>query len=162
MVFFSYLIVILSSPFMAVLTRSGGGCPHQFLLHICPSGPLHLHILLPLPLPHNLSPHNSLLSITLTLPLHICPPCATISISFSLPLPLPHHLLPTHERTPLTIALPYNLCTPSAHLSLSLPLHLPHPPYLSQRLPCCHSYTNMIQIIQCVQLLIPLVSIYLL
>ena len=148
MVFFSHLILLLSSPFLAVLTRSRRGCSHQFMLHIRPSGPLHLHIRLPLPLPHNLIPHQSLLSITLNIPLHICPPCATLSISFYLPLSLPHHLLPSHEPIPLTIALPHNLFTPSAHLSLSIPLHLPHSPYLPQRLPRCHSYTNMIQLIQ--------------
>ena len=148
MVSFSYLIWLLSFPFMDVLTRSGGGCPYQFLLHIRPSGTLHLHIRLPLSLPHNLSPHHSLLSITLNIPLRICPPCATLSISFYLPLSLPHHLLPSHELIPITINLPHNLSTPIAHLSLYLPLHLPHPPYLSQRLPRCHSYMNMIQIMQ--------------
>ena len=147
---------------MAVLTRSGGGCPHQFMLHIRPSGPLQLHIRLPLTLPHNLSPHHSLLSITIILPLHISPPCATPSIYFSFPLSLPHHLLTNHEHIHFTVAIQHNLCTPSAHRSLSLPLHLPHSPYLSQCLLHCHSYTNMIQIIQCILLLIPLVSVYLL
>ena len=149
-VFFSHLILLLSSPFMAVLTRSGGGCLHQFMLHIRPSGTLHLHIRLPLPLPHNLSSHHSLLSITLPLPLHIFPPCAPLYISISLPLPLLHHLLPTHEPIPLAIDLPHNPCPPSAHLSISLPLHLPQPPYLPQHLPRCHLYKNMIKIIQCI------------
>ena len=46
---------------MDVLTGSGEGYTHQFLLHVFPYHPLHLCIHLPLPLPHNIStPHASL------------------------------------------------------------------------------------------------------
>ena len=150
MVLFSYLLLLLYFPFMEVLTWSGGGCPHQFLLHIRPSGPLHLHIRLPLPLSHNLIPRHSFLYLPLHIPLHLFTPCVTLSISISLPLTLPNRLLYTHEPIPLTLYLLHNICPPSAHLSISLPFHLPQPPYLSQRLPRCHSYTNTIQIIQCI------------
>ena len=159
-VLFSYLRVLLSLPFMERLTGPGGGCPCQFLLHICPFHPLHLHIRLFLPLPHNLSPHNALLSFPLPLPHHLCPPRAPLSIY--LPLPLPLHILPPHATLSLTTALPHNLLPFLAPLYISLPLHFTQPPCLFQNFPRFHSYPKMIQIIQYIYLLLMLVYVSLL
>ena len=49
-VFFSYLQLLLSQPFLNVLTGSVGGCNCQFLLHFRPSRPLQICV--PLPLLH--------------------------------------------------------------------------------------------------------------
>ena len=128
----------------------GGICPCQFLLPILPSRPLHLYILLPLPLTHNLICRNSLLSIPLPLPCHLCHPRAHLSLPLPIPLPIPYHICPPRAPLSIPVALPHNLCPPRALLSLSLPLNIPHPPCLSQRLPRCHSYPNMSQIIKCI------------
>ena len=146
MVFFSYLRVLIYLQFLAVLTGLGGGSPPQFIFHIHPYRPLHLHIRLLLPLPHNISPHCSLFSLPLPLPHHLCSPHAPLSIS--IPLPLPHYIFPPHAPLSLSLALPNHLHPPLEPLYLSLPIHLPHPPCLSQSLPHCHSYTNMRKRIQ--------------
>ena len=109
MVFFSYLQLLLSLPFLSVLTGSEGGRPCYFILHVSPFHPIHLR----LPLPHNIRPTCTHLSLPphIPLPHHVFPPSAPLS----LPLPLPHHLrlpLPRHIRP---------LCVP---LSISLPLYL--------------------------------------
>ena len=144
---FSYLRVLLSLPFMATLTGSGG-VPCQFQINIFPSHPLHILIRLPLHIPHNLIPHHALISLPLPLPRHIFPPREPLSID--IPLPLPCNLCPPRTPLSLPLALPRHLCTPCAPLSIYIPLHIPHPPCLSQRFPCCHSYLNMSQIIQCI------------
>ena len=130
-VLFSYLTVPLPPQFLDVLTRLGVDCPRHFLLNIRPPLSLHLHIRIPLPLPR-----------------HLCPPHATLSIY--LPLTIPHHLCPTHAPLSLPLDISHHLHPPRSLLSLYITLHLPHPSFLPQRLPCCHSYPNTIQIIQCI------------
>ena len=131
LVLFSYPRVILSLPFRSTLTGLGGGCPRQFLLHICTSYPLHLHIRLPLPFT-----------------CHICPPREPLSLY--LPFPLPHNISPPRAPISIPLALPCHLGTHCAPLSISIPLHIIWPPCLSQHFTRCHSYTKMSQIIQCI------------
>ena len=148
MVFFSCLRLLISLPFLSVLTGSGVGIPHQFLFRIIHYRPLYLHIRIPLPLPHNLSPHHALPYLPLPLSCHIFPPYVPLSLSIL--IPLTGNMYPPRAHFSLSIAIPHHLRPPCAPLYLSIPIHIPHPPYLSQRLPRCHSCTKMSQIIKCV------------
>ena len=125
-----------TSPFMDVLTGSGGGCAYQFLSHFCRYHPPHLYLRFTLPLPHNLSPPRALPSLPLPLICHHCHP--HVHLSIYLPLPIPHHLCSLSEPQYLPLPLPHHLRPPSAPLYISLTIHLPQPPSLSQLLPHCH------------------------
>ena len=160
MVFFSYLIVQISLRFMATLIGSGGDFPRWFMISIIPSHPIHLLTCLSLPLPRNIIPRRAFLSLPIPLPHHICPPL--VSLYLYLTLLLPNNFRPPHAHLSITISLPHNIFPPRATLYISIPFRLPHPPCLYQRFPRCHSYPNMIQIIQFIYLLIPIVSVSLL
>ena len=146
MVLFSYLRVLILLPFLSILNRSGGGCPHLFLFNFYPSHTLYLGLCLSLPLQKNISPHHAILSLPLPLPHNLCLTHPTLSIF--LPIIIPHHLFPPHSPLSLPIYLPHNIFTPCAPLYIYLSIHIPHPPSLYQCFPCCHSYPNTIQTIQ--------------
>ena len=80
---FSFLWVLLSLPFLAVLIGlGGGGFPCQSLINVHPSHPLHLCLHLPLPPQHNLSTRNALLSLSILC--HVCLPCSPLFLFISL------------------------------------------------------------------------------
>ena len=157
MIFFSYLRVFLYIPFLDVLTVSGASNFCSYQLSRGEVVPDNFCFILSLPTIFTfVFVFVSLFHIILFLIVHFFIFLSLFHVIFFilmhlslfLPPPLPHHLCPTCEPLYLPLTLTHHLGPPCTPLSFYIPFHLPKPPYLYQILTCCHSYTNMIQLIQ--------------